>query len=698
MDPLVRASVHMQRLLGQFGGLLLAALSAFLFVYAHRGEGRIAFEMLGAAGLIASAVSALVAHLKRRNVALVSGSEVTLFTSLLGLTYLGLVYLPLELRATVHPVVLLVTMIGAAHTKRRGTLILLAFAAGFELGLGAELGAAPGIGSLAVRVTLLSIFAALSGLIYDRELTRITRVAQKQVQDELDKLKEDARAYRLLGGAESEERAAETGALEVARSIDYALYVLRSALRLKSAAFYSESSRGKLALRGASSRTELQGQIASDTGIVGVSIDRREVLALSGARRTAHTPVYPRQELVGSLCIVPVMGAESLLGVLYVDREEETEFDVADRALLEKTAEFVKMATENERVFGRLERQTREQTKLYRAAEALSAAQSEMQVIEAGVESARTVAAFDFAAVTLFHRKTGVHEICAVSGGEGEHLVGQRFRQNAGLVSMVVANRQALPYRGDYDAERQILFSRGQEVRGMPSLLVLPLMLHDRVLGTLVLGSRKAGVFRDSVRPTLEILARHMAVSLSNARMVRRLEEQATTDGLTGLLNKRALIAAAERRIKMATRFQRPLSVLVTDIDFFKKVNDTYGHDVGDVVIKGLGDVLRGMQRDTDAIGRFGGEEFVVVCEQTDEKGAEHLAERIRKELEATTFQTELGPLKVTCSIGVATFPAAGRDWETLFKATDEALYVSKRSGRNRVTVWKPRLKGTSAA
>src|SRR5690606_30212577 len=150
-----------------------------------------------------------------------------------------------------------------------------------------------------------------------------------------------------------------------------------------------------------------------------------------------------------------------------------------------------------------------------------SAAQSEMQVIEAGVESARTVAAFDFAAVTLFHRKTGVHEICAVSGGEGEHLVGQRFRQNAGLVSMVVANRQALPYRGDYDSERQSLFSRGQEVRGMPSLLVLALMLHDRVLGTLVLGSRKAGVFRDSVRPALEILARHMAVSLSNARMVR---------------------------------------------------------------------------------------------------------------------------------------------------------------------------------
>src|SRR5690606_6420820 len=171
-----------------------------------------------------------------------------------------------------------------------------------------------------------------------------------------------------------------------------------------------------------------------------------------------------------------------------------------------------------------------------------------------------------------------------------------------------------------------------------------------------------------------------------------------TTDGMTGLLNKRALITEAERRLKVAARFKKPLSVLVTDIDHFKQVNDTYGHDVGDVVIKGLGEVLKRIKRDTDIVGRFGGEEFVVVCEQTDEEGAKNLAERIRRELECTTFQTELGPLSVTASVGVAPFPAAGHDWPTLFKATDEALYVSKRSGRNRVTVWSPRLRGHSAA
>jgi two-component system, cell cycle response regulator len=286
----------------------------------------------------------------------------------------------------------------------------------------------------------------------------------------------------------------------------------------------------------------------------------------------------------------------------------------------------------------------------------------------------------------------------AVSGDGAAGLVERTFRHNAGLVSMAVANRHALPYRGEYDPSRQTVFGVGLAPPKFPSLLVLPLNVQDRVLGTLVLGSGKQSAFSESVRPALEVLASHMAISLSNARMVKRLEEQATTDGMTGLLNKRTLIVEAEKRLAAAARFKKVVSILVTDIDHFKKVNDTYGHDVGDVVIKGMGDVLRRIKRDTDIVGRFGGEEFVIVCEQTDEAGARNLAERIRRELETTTFQTELGPLSVTASIGVATFPAAGSDYAQLFKATDEALYVAKRSGRNQVVAWSPRLRSSGAA
>ena len=216
----------------------------------------------------------------------------------------------------------------------------------------------------------------------------------------------------------------------------------------------------------------------------------------------------------------------------------------------------------------------------------------------------------------------------------------------------------------------------------------------EQLVTELAAGDEAIG--RATVYRTLEVLASHMAVSLANARMLKRLEEMATTDGLTGLLNKRALIAAATEKLKSAKRFSKPLGVMVGDIDHFKLVNDTYGHDVGDVVIRGFADVLKRAKRDTDIVGRFGGEEFVIVCEETADQGAELLAERIRKELEATTFQSELGPLQVTCSLGVATAPAAGQTWETLFKATDVALYASKRGGRNRVTVWNGKLQGAA--
>jgi two-component system, cell cycle response regulator len=89
-------------------------------------------------------------------------------------------------------------------------------------------------------------------------------------------------------------------------------------------------------------------------------------------------------------------------------------------------------------------------------------------------------------------------------------------------------------------------------------------------------------------------------------------------------------------------------------------------------------------------VARFGGEEFVILCEQTDEEGAQNLGERIREELGRTVFPTPNGPLSVTCSVGVATFPAAGTTWDDLFKAADDALYQSKNGGRNQVTVWQP--------
>jgi diguanylate cyclase (GGDEF)-like protein len=439
------------------------------------------------------------------------------------------------------------------------------------------------------------------------------------------------------------------------------------------------------------------GPFGARDGILGASLERGKQVSISGSRAGVHLPYYARRPEVGAACATPVGADGSSRGLLVVDREAHEPFTTSEEEALAAAARFVHRAIENERVFVQLDRAKVEQGKLYRAANALAAATTEAQVIEAGVNGAREFAAFDFAVVTLFDRETSTHEICAASGEGTRDLVGHRYRHNSGLVSVVVANRHALPYRGDYDPSRQVVFTKRLAPPPMPSLLVVPLLVHERSLGTLILGSQRRGAFGDAVRPTLEVLASHVAVSLANARMLKRLEEMATTDGLTSLLNKRTLTEVGGQKIKSAARFGRPLSLLVCDIDHFKKVNDTYGHDVGDLVIKGFSDVLRRVKRDTDAVGRFGGEEFVLVCEETDERGATQLAERIRQELAQATFPTELGALSVTCSVGVAPFPSAGKTWEAMFKATDDALYASKRGGRNRVTVWSPKLQGYAA-
>jgi diguanylate cyclase (GGDEF)-like protein len=123
----------------------------------------------------------------------------------------------------------------------------------------------------------------------------------------------------------------------------------------------------------------------------------------------------------------------------------------------------------------------------------------------------------------------------------------------------------------------------------------------------------------------------------------------------------------------------------MTDIDHFKAVNDTYGHPAGDVVLKGVAQMLKEQARDTDVVARYGGEEFAVVMPETDLRGALVIAERLRETVAARAFHTELGPVRVTLSIGLAASPEDGTEMDALVQLADQCLYQAKRAGRNRV-------------
>jgi diguanylate cyclase (GGDEF)-like protein len=170
------------------------------------------------------------------------------------------------------------------------------------------------------------------------------------------------------------------------------------------------------------------------------------------------------------------------------------------------------------------------------------------------------------------------------------------------------------------------------------------------------------------------------------------MEKHATTDGLTGLNNHRTFQEIITREFERAKRYKHPMSVLLTDIDHFKSFNDTYGHPVGDLVLREIAACIRQAVRLNDFPARYGGEEFAVILPETGEQGALVAAEKIRQAVEARVVQSGSNSLRVTISIGCVTYPTYGVTTQELIDSADKALYASKRGGRNRVTMYNPQM------
>jgi diguanylate cyclase (GGDEF)-like protein len=166
----------------------------------------------------------------------------------------------------------------------------------------------------------------------------------------------------------------------------------------------------------------------------------------------------------------------------------------------------------------------------------------------------------------------------------------------------------------------------------------------------------------------------------------KRLELLSITDGLTGLYNHRYFQDELARAFEESARYGRPLSLAIVDLDFFKKINDSYGHAVGDEVLKGVSKIFQESIRSTDLTARYGGEEFAVMMPETDVNDAIAFAEKIRRLVGSTPIQTQAGPVNVTVSVGVATVPHPKiHAAKELVVAADNALYRAKHAGRNQV-------------
>jgi diguanylate cyclase (GGDEF)-like protein len=215
-----------------------------------------------------------------------------------------------------------------------------------------------------------------------------------------------------------------------------------------------------------------------------------------------------------------------------------------------------------------------------------------------------------------------------------------------------------------------------------PERIEVPLRAGTLDFGSLMLFG---DAFGDEDRMTAVSLASHAVVALDNARLHRIVERQALVDGLTGLANRRQCEETLADELARVERFGGPLAVVVADLDWFKDINDRYGHPAGDAVLRELAVLLQETLRDIDLAGRWGGEEFLLILPGTDLDGGAQVAERIRVALAGRIVLSADGtPIPVTASFGVAATPA-GTTASELFAAADAAMYEAKRAGKNRV-------------
>jgi diguanylate cyclase (GGDEF)-like protein len=200
-------------------------------------------------------------------------------------------------------------------------------------------------------------------------------------------------------------------------------------------------------------------------------------------------------------------------------------------------------------------------------------------------------------------------------------------------------------------------------------------------------------------RIVLQTVGSELVVAVENSRLYKLTKRLAITDEITGLYNYRYLQQRLDEEIGRADRYGKRLSLLMLDIDSFKRVNDVHGHRVGDGVLAELARVLKTAVREVDVVARYGGEEFSVILPETDAPGAFIVAEKIREAVSLARFKDEDGEprIRVTTSIGLASFPVHARDKESLLRVADDAVYRAKETGKNRVRAPRLRLGRLSA-
>lgn len=556
-----------------------------------------------------------------------------------------------------------------------------------------------GLGAVASSVLVSLGFALLGRALFFGTLRAVQVREAARVDGELLRLYDDARLFRLVGRDDDDDGGRRRLVARTLAARDGCYRMLRLSMRAlqpDAAALYLLDGSGKqLVLKEqiAEVEPEPRARLDARVGTPGLALKKGQPIRLVDAEDGAAVQAHRRG--AKSALAVPLKDGAALRGVLVFDRARPELFTEEHETLALALAEELMALLRTERILDELDHERRSIGRIFEAARAFGGVVRPEEAVATALRAARDLA--PGASVALVE----LVELCAPHKGEGPTL---QVLSAEGDMAAALAPGAAFPLDGESWLGRALLqrtalphvplpqagTSRGLYVSDdegaarLGDLRVIPLFSQGEPVGALVVAVPAGERLRAPVVDALLVAADLAGMALGGARLFVAVERQATTDGLTGLVNRRTLDAKLVEALARAQRTQGPLAVVLADIDHFKSVNDTYGHGTGDLVLKAVAGAVAGAARTTDVVARYGGEELCLVLEATDAEGAARLAERMRLAIRALRFDTEKGPLTVSASFGVGVLEA-GDDPHALLERADQRLYQAKARGRDRV-------------
>ncbi len=412
-------------------------------------------------------------------------------------------------------------------------------------------------------------------------------------------------------------------------------------------------------------------------GLCGTAAElKRPVYAPDVSRDPRYVMSVPstRSELA-----LPLIVHDEVAGVLDCQSDEENFFDPETIDLLTLFSTQASMALRNARLYAREQRRSAQLEAINRIAKQTTSVLDLHELLEKVCR--HTMEAFPIDHVSVLLLEDGR---LVLRGEQGRLTLcfprGKELPPGSGLCNRALALCKTV-------LENDVTMVPGyiagfDETR---SEMCVPLISFGETLGVLTLESAKPDAFQESDIPPLESVADICANAIQNARYLERVRQLAYVDGLTGIFNRRYFEMRILEEIERARRYETPISILVVDIDQFKRVNDEYGHLLGDEVLRQVTSVFAHHLRKMDIVCRYGGDELAIIVPETSGEDALLVAEKLRRVVAAWGFPGVARP--VTISIGVAEYPQNGRTRDELVRAADAALYLAKQGGRNRAVV-----------